>query len=392
MRADAFLEDESKRRAMLGLDRVLQAIDGPQETRVVINGRSVLSLCSNNYLGLANHPAVIEAAVRAARDYGVGAGAARLISGSMRPHHDLEERLAAFKRTQRCLLFSSGYHANLGAIAALVGQGDAVFSDSLNHASLIDGCRLSHAAVHVYSHNDVEALETALRQARCRRRLVVTETLFSMDGDTAPLHEICDLARRHNAMVMVDEAHATGVFGPQGAGLVEELELAQSVTVQMGTLGKALGSFGAYIAGDAKLISHLVNCARTFMFTTALPPPVVAAASAALSIVEKEPSRRATVRQRASRLRAGLRMLDYHLPGPDTHILPVVIGDTATTMRVSETLLEHGVLALGIRPPTVPEGTARIRATVMATHTEADIDQAVEAFRKASPTHQAYIK
>ncbi len=273
MRHDDVFAAELARLRAAGLERSLRPVDGAQDTAITVGGRRVLSLCSNNYLGLANHPEVVEAAVAAARAAGIGSGASRLISGSMRHLHQLEEHLAAFKRTDACLLFTSGYHANLGVITALVGPGDAVFSDALNHASLIDGCRLSRAAVHVYPHGDLDALAERLRAVTARRRLIVTDSLFSMDGDSAPLAALCDLAERHGAMVMVDEAHATGVAGPRGAGLVDALGLHERVTVQMGTLGKALGAFGAYVAGSRPLIDLLINTARTAIFTTALPPP-----------------------------------------------------------------------------------------------------------------------
>jgi 8-amino-7-oxononanoate synthase len=382
MDADEVFRAELERRRREGLQRSLRIIDGAQDVRVVVGGRDAVSLCSNNYLGLANHPEVIEAAVRAARDYGIGSGSSRLVSGSMRAHHELEERLAAFKRSDACLLFNSGYQANLGTITALVGRGDALFSDALNHASLIDGCRLSRADVHVYRHCDVGHLHDLLFQSRARRKLIVTDSLFSMDGDRAPLKEICTVAEQYGAWVMVDEAHATGVLGVRGAGLVDALGLGERVTVQMGTLGKALGSFGAYIAGSADLIAYLVNCARPFIYSTALPPSVVAAAAAALTIVEREPERRAVLQRNAGRLREGLRRAGFDVSG-DAQILPVMIGDPERTMRLSEHLLAHGVLAQGIRPPTVPRGTARIRATVMATHSDADIDAAVAAFRGA---------
>jgi 8-amino-7-oxononanoate synthase len=385
MRFDDLFRDELERRRAGGLRRSLRHVDGAQGTHLDIDGRRVLSLCSNNYLGIADHPALAAAAARAARDLGVGAGASRLISGSMRVHQRLEERLAAFKGAERCLLFTSGYHANLGAIAALVRDGDAVFSDALNHGSLIDGCRLSRAAVHIYPHGDVDGLAEQLRSATASRRLIVTDSIFSMDGDAAPLAAICDLAERYDAMVMVDEAHATGVRGPRGAGLVDELGLQSRVTVQMGTLGKAFGTFGAYIAGSAPLVEYLVNHARTFIYTTALPPPVVAAADAALTIVESEPERRAALQRNAARLRDGLTRLGYAIPVRESHILPVMIGDAEHATRVSAALLEHGVFAYGVRPPTVPPGTARIRATVMATHSDADVDAAIEAFRHARP-------
>jgi 8-amino-7-oxononanoate synthase len=377
-----FLETERRRREAAGLQRTMRAVDGPQDTHLLLDGRRVLSLCSNNYLGIANHPALADAAARAARDLGVGSGASRLISGSMRIHHDLEEQLAAFKGTERAILFTSGYHANVGTIAALVGAGDAVFSDELNHASLVDGCRISRAQVHVYRHADTGDLDEALRTSMARRKLVVTDSIFSMDGDAAPLADICQLADRHGAMVMVDEAHATGVRGAGGAGLVEELDLRERVTVQMGTLGKAFGTFGAYVGATNAVVDHLVNCARTFIFTTALPPPIVAASAAALELVRSEPWRRAQLRDNARRLRRGLRDLGYDVPGGhDSHIAPVMVGDADETMRLSEALLERGVFAHGIRPPTVPAGTSRIRATVMATHSNDDIDEATRAFR-----------
>ena len=386
MRPDDLFAEDRRRRLSAGVQRALRPLDGPQDAHVTLDGRRVLCLCSNNYLGLANHPAVVEAACAAARDSGVGAGASRLISGSMRSHHQLEERLAAFKGAAACLLFTSGYHANLGVISSLVGPGDAVFSDALNHASLIDGCRLSRAAVSVYPHGDVASLEAQLRRVPATRRLIVTDSIFSMDGDAAPLVSLCDLAQRYDALLMVDEAHATGVVGPHGAGLVDALGVRDRVTVQMGTLGKALGGFGAFVAGSRALIDFLVNRARTFIFTTALPPPVVAAAAAALTIVEREPERRARVRCNATRLRRGLAPLGYEVGGADdSHIVPVIIGDAAATMALSAALLEQDVFAQGIRPPTVPEGAARIRATVMATHSDADIDTAVAAFAALRP-------
>lgn len=380
MPSHSFLDDELAARAEAGLRRRLREVEGAQDARVTVEGRSLISLCSNNYLGLANHPALVEAAVQAAREYGVGAGASRLVSGSMRLHHCLEEKLADFKGTARALLFNSGYHANIGTIQALVGKEDAVFSDTLNHASLIDGCRLSRAALHVYAHRDVGDLESMLRRSSARRKLIVTDSIFSMDGTEAPIADICDLAERYGAMVMADEAHAAGVVGRRGAGLVEVLGLAGRVDVQMGTLGKAFGCVGAYVAGSEALVEYLLNAARTFVYTTALPPPVVAAALAALDIVEREPERRQTALRNAERLRVGLRALHYEVPPGGAAIVPVLLGEAGLAMRVSEALLARGVLALGIRPPTVPPGTARIRATVMATHEEADVDEALAAF------------
>ncbi len=380
---DDYFSEAMRRREAAGLRRAMRPVEGAQGTHLTVDGRRVLSLCSNNYLGLADHPALAEAAARAARDLGVGAGASRLISGSMRAHHDLEERLAAIKGSERCLLFTSGYQANIGAITSLVGAADAVFSDELNHASLIDGCRLSRAEVHIYPHRDVDNLRAQLSASRARRRLIVTDSIFSMDGDAAPLREICEVAEEHGAMLMIDEAHATGVVGAGGAGLASELGVEKRVTLQMGTLGKALGTFGAFVAGRGEVIDHLVNHARTFIFTTALPPPVVAAAARALDIVQAEPWRREKVRLNGRRLAESLRRLGYDVPGDGGHILPVMVGEAEETMHLSERLLDNGVFAHGIRPPTVPPGTSRIRATVMATHSDADIDAAVRAFDRA---------
>ena len=377
-----FATRELTRRQAAGLARRLRPIDGAQDTWVTVDGRRALLLCSNNYLGLATHPAVREAASRAAAEYGAGAGASRLISGSMRLHHALEEQLADLKGTEAALLFNSGYHANIGAITALVGAEDAVFSDALNHASIIDGCHLSRARVCVYPHNDIEALDDLLRRTPARRRLVVTESIFSMDGDTAPLAAICDVAERHDAMVMVDEAHATGAVGPRGAGVVAAAGVQPQVTLQMGTLGKALGTFGAFVAGRRAVIDLLMNAARSFIYTTALPPPVVAAASAAVKIVTSDPSLQRQLAENATRLWQGLRQIGLHVPEQPAHIIPVMVGDAATTMRISERLLDDGVFVQGIRPPTVPPDTARLRVTVMSTHTPDDLTHALSTLQR----------
>ncbi len=382
MMRDDFAAREVACRRTAGLARRLRVVDGPQDGWVTVDGRRALLLCSNNYLGLANHPALREAACKAAMDLGVGAGASRLISGSMRLHHDLEEQLAAFKGTEAALLFNSGYHANIGTIAALVGAGDAVFSDELNHASIIDGCRLSRAQVFVYPHKDTAVLETLLARNRARRRLVVSDSIFSMDGDVAPLAAICDIAERHGALVMVDEAHATAVVGPRGGGVVEAEGLQERITVQIGTLGKALGTFGAFVAARRAVIDLLINAARSFVYTTALPPPVVAASAAALDIVRREPERRRRLAQNAAALGGGLRRLDLNLGASPGHIMPVLIGDAQRTMQLSQRLLSEGVFVQGIRPPTVPAGTARLRITAMSTHTPHDIDFALGAVQR----------
>ena len=381
---------ELARRDAAGLLRRLRCVDGPQDAWITVEGRRVLSLCSNNYLGLANHPVVCEAAARAARDLGVGAGASRLISGSMRVHEELEAQLAAFKGTPAALLFNSGYQANVGTITALVGADDVVFSDELNHASIIDGCRLSRARIVIYPHRDVDALAASLAATPARRRLVVTESIFSMDGDVAPLAAICDVAERHEAMVMVDEAHATGVIGPTGAGVVEAEGLRSRVTVQMGTLGKAIGVYGAFVAAERSLIELIINTARSFVYTTALPPPVVAAASAALRLVIADPDRRRQLTANAAMLYAALASNGWAMQPTASHIIPILIGDAARSMRISEDLLAAGVFVQGIRPPTVPRGTARLRITVMSTHTSDDLTVAITALQRALRAPDGY--
>ena len=375
MAAEVLAERESA-----GLLRRMRWVDGPQDAWVELDGRRVLLLCSNNYLGLANHPAVRAAAAEAAQSLGVGAGASRLISGSAHIHRRLEERLAAFKHTEACLLFPTGYQANIGAISALVGREDSVFSDALNHASIIDGCRLSGARVHVYPHCDVGALEAQLARQTGRRKLIVTDTVFSMDGDIPPLREICDVADRHGALLMVDEAHGTGVLGPSGAGAVEAMGLQGRVDVEVATLGKALGAAGAAVCGSRPLIDLLVNRARSFVYTTAIAPPIAAAVLAGLDIVEREPERRRALSGNADHLRRELRRLGYAVAEGSTPIIPVHVGDSNAAVRLSELLLSRGIFVQAIRPPTVPEGTARLRVTVMATHTLGDLDMAVAAF------------
>lgn len=347
----------------------------------MVDGREVLNFSSNNYLGLANHPALGKAATAAIERYGCGSGASRLISGNMTLHEELEIKLARLKGTEAALVFNSGYQANTGIIPTLVGEGDAVFSDSLNHASIIDGCRLSRAKIVVYRHCDLDQLEHGLKQApRSSRKLIVTESLFSMDGDEAPLREIVELSERYDAMTMVDEAHATGVYEPDGAGFVSHLRLGDRVLVQMGTLGKALGGFGAYVAGSAALRELLINRCRSFIFTTSLPPVVMAMAIAAVELINSEPERRRALRNNCARVRDGLARLGFSLGDSRSQILPLMIGDAGECMRLSERLLDRGVFAQGIRPPTVPPGTSRLRITLMATHTSDQIDRALEVF------------
>jgi 8-amino-7-oxononanoate synthase len=376
-----FIQDELQALKSASLYRRLRSVAGEQGPTLMVDGRAVLNFSSNNYLGLANHPALREAAIDAIGRYGCGSGASRLISGNMTLHEELEIKLAQLKGTEAALVFNSGFQANTGIIPTLVGEGDVVFSDALNHASIIDGCRLSRAKVVVYKHCDAEQLEDSLKHApRSSRKLIVTESLFSMDGDEAPLKQIVELSEKYGAMTMVDEAHATGVYEPDGAGLISQLQLGERVLLQMGTLGKAMGGFGAYVAGSAALHELLINRCRSFIFTTSLPPAVMAMGVAALELIKHEPERRRLLRDNCARVRDGLARLGYSLGDSRSQILPLMIGDADECMRLSDRLLDRGVFAQGIRPPTVPPGTSRLRITLMATHTSDQIDRALEVF------------
>ncbi|MBV8954572.1 MAG: 8-amino-7-oxononanoate synthase [Solirubrobacterales bacterium] len=368
----------------LGLRRRMRLISGPQGPHVVLDGKPVLLLCSNNYLGLADHPRVRSAAARAATRWGVGSGASRLVSGTMTVHRRLEERLAAFKRRDTALLFGSGYLANCGVIAALARPGDVVFSDELNHASIIDGCRLSRAEVFVYDHADVEHLEWGLERAGGRAALIVTDGVFSMDGDVAPLLDIVELAREHDVRVMVDDAHGTGTLGPGGRGAAAAAGIEDEVDVLMGTLGKALGSYGAFVACDGTMARYLVNAARTFIFSTALPPPAVAAAAAALDLLETSPERVSKLARNAHVLRAALAAEGFDVESSGTQIVPLVVGEPELAMRMCEAALARGVFAQAIRPPTVPAGTSRLRLAVMSTHRPGELRSAARLLGQAA--------
>ncbi len=359
-----------------GLYRQLRLVSGPQGPRVLLGGRPVLLLCSNNYLGLADHPRVRSAAAEAAMRWGAGAGASRLISGNMEPHRRLETRLAEFKGYEASLLFGSGYLANTGVIAALAGAGEVVFSDELNHASIVDGCRLSRAETFVYRHGDLEHLAWGLGQAGGRGSLIVSDGVFSMDGDIAPLPGLVELARRHGCRLMVDEAHATGAIGPGGRGSVAAAGLSDEVDVVVGTLGKALGSYGAYACASAETIDYLVNSARPFIFSTAPPPSSVAAATVALELVS--PHRVERLQANASRFRAALAATGLGAGPSQTQIVPIEVGDAGIAMDLCERVLERGVFAQGIRPPTVPEGSSRLRFTVMASHRIGELERAAK--------------
>jgi 8-amino-7-oxononanoate synthase len=368
----------------LGLRRRTRLVSGPQGPHVLLDGKPVLLLCSNNYLGLADHPRVRAAAADAAMRWGVGAGASRLISGTMTIHRRLEERLAAFKRRETALLFGSGYLANVGVAASLARPGDVVFSDQLNHASIIDGCRLSRAEVFAYDHCDLEHLEWGIEQAEGRGALIVTDSVFSMDGDVAPLEGIVELAARHRLRTMVDEAHGTGAVGPGGRGAVAEAGLEDEVDIIVGTLGKALGSYGAFVACDHTMARYLVNAARTFIFSTALPPPAVAGALAALELLEEKPRRVQKLAANASALRDELAREGFDVRGSRTQIVPLVIGDPSLAVRICEAGLAGGVFAQAIRPPTVPANTSRLRLAVMASHREEELRAAARTIASAA--------
>jgi 8-amino-7-oxononanoate synthase len=374
-----------------GLYRKLRCVSGPQGPRVLLDGRPVLLLCSNNYLGLADHPRVREAAAEAAMRYGAGAGASRLISGNMTIHRRLEEQLAAFKGAETCLLFGSGFLANAGVVSALAREGDVVFSDALNHASIVDGCRLSRAETFVYDHCDVDHLEWGLRQAEGRGSLIVTDGVFSMDGDLAPLPEIVELAQRYDARVMVDDAHGTGCVGPDGRGLVARYGLEDEIDVVVGTLGKSLGSYGAYVLCDKAMAKYLINTARTLIFSTALSPPAVAAALAALELLREQPRRVEKLQRNARVLRDALAEQGMPVPGGDTPIVPLIVGDAEAAVAASDRALEQGVFAQAIRPPTVPAGSSRLRLAVMASHTKSELRDAAGVLAAALPasTRQA---
>lgn len=371
-----------------GLRRVLRATERRAGAEVVVDGEPAIDFSSNDYLGLAADPRIAHAAARALAEAGTGAGAARLISGNHPLHDRLEAELAAWKQTDAALLFPSGYAANTGTIPALVGRGDAVYSDALNHASLIDGCRLSRAEPRIFPHRDLHALDRLLREdaGRFRRRMIVADSVFSMDGSLFPLDGLVEVARTHDAWTYVDDAHGTGVLGPNGRGAAEHFGVKGRIDVVMGTLGKALGTAGAFVAGSARLREWLLNRARTFVFTTGSPPALAAATLEALRIAREEPWRRARLRENARRLREGLAALGHAAPGDtEGHIVPVLIGGAEETVRIGAALRRRGLLAGAVRPPTVPPGGSRLRITLGAAHTAEQIGRLLDALRAELP-------
>ena len=350
--------------------------DSPQQPIMVINGKTLLNFCSNDYLGLANHPQVIQAFQQAANQYGVGSGAAHLINGHSRLHQQLEEALTDFTGRERTLLFSTGYMANLAVANALMDKDDIIFQDRINHASLIDGALLSEAKLVRYAHNDPEHLTKRIISHPSPDALIMTDGVFSMDGDVAPLKELAHIAQQHQAWLMADDAHGFGVLGKTGGGLVEELRLTQQdVPILMGTLGKALGTAGAFVAGSHDLIEYLIQVARPFIYTTAQPPAIAGATLASLELVKNEPWRREHLQQLIQYFRQGATQLGLQLMDSATPIQPIVIGDSAKALQISQRLQALGLLVIAIRPPTVPANTARLRITFSASHTLEQVDQ-----------------
>jgi 8-amino-7-oxononanoate synthase len=372
------LESDLRSIDALSLRRSIVTPESGPESHVFLHGRRYTLFTSNNYLGLSTHPDVIEACIEATRAYGTSVSASRLLCGSTPLHEELETRLAALKSREACLLFSSGYLANLGLLTAFLDSDDVIFSDRLNHASIVDGGRLSAAQVVVYDHCDPNHLEVLLRDTPAKRRLIVSESVFSMDGDLAPVPELLALAERFGALLVLDEAHATGLFGEDGAGVLSLFGISDGPIAVVGTLSKALGSAGGFVAADQTLISVLVNRARSFIFNTALPAGAVGAALESIKLLETEPWRRERSLALAGSLREGILRRDFPPSNSASQIVPLMIGDTEAALALDARLLEAGVLARAIRPPTVPEGTSRIRFNVMATHDEGDIEHLLE--------------
>lgn len=376
-----FILDELRSLREHALMREYRTIESAQGSYVQINGKSYLSFCSNNYLGLADHPRIKQAAIAAINQYGWGTGASRLVAGNMTLHQELEKKIADFKGTEAALLFPTGYMANVGALCALVGREDIVIGDKLNHASIIDGCRQSGATFRVYPHNDVSQLESLLqRSLKHRRRLVVTDSVFSMDGDTAPLPEIVEITQKYDAILMIDDAHAMGVFGQHGKGMIEHYGLEGKIDIIMGSLSKAIGSIGGFIAGNKDLIDFFKNKARSFVYTTALPPAACAASLAGLTLIQEDTTLIDKLWDNIRYLRSQLSKFISNISG-ESPIIPIIIGSAEDALNVSTRLYENGILIPAIRPPTVPSGTSRLRISLMATHSKEDINRLIDTLK-----------
>lgn len=373
------LQNELNARTAQGLLRQRHTLGSPQAPHIVVDGKEYLSFCSNDYLGLANHPRLIAALQEGARRHGVGAGAAHLVSGHSAAHHRLEEELAAFTGKPAALLFSTGYMANLGTVQALAGKGDTVFADKLNHASLNDAMLLSRAEMKRYRHSDMQQLAQLLEQTRSGRKLIVTDAVFSMDGDLAPLPELLALCERHDAWLLVDDAHGFGVLGEQGRGALSHFGMASKRIIYMATLGKAAGVFGAFVAAERVVIDMLVNEARSYVYTTATPPALASAVLEGLQLIREGGELRAHLRGLVAQLRGGLAELPWKLMPSGTAIQPLLVGENEATLALSARLRERGIWVAAIRPPTVPQGTARLRITLSAAHGAADVARLIEA-------------
>lgn len=370
-----YLSSLLQERRAANLYRERKTLQSPQAPNLIVDGKPYLAFCSNDYLGLANHPYIIEAFQQAASQYGVGSGASHLVAGHSAEHHALEEELAAFTGRDRALLFSTGYMANLGAITALVGAKDAIFEDRLNHASLLDAGLLSGARFQRFLHNDLDNLRGRLEKTDAQHKLIVVDGVFSMDGDLAPLTELSALAQTHNAWLMVDDAHGFGCLGARGAGCAEHFNLDQhQLPILMGTLGKAVGTAGAFIAGSELLIEALIQVARPYIYTTAMPPAVAAATRKSLQLIQKEAWRREHLQSLIAQFKSGAAELGLPVMESPSAIQPLIIGDEATALAITQKLRERGILITAIRPPTVPAGTSRLRITLSAAHTTEQVE------------------
>ena len=379
-----YVSDELAALREQGLYQKLRVLDGEQLPVAMFDGQKVINLSSNNYLGLNTHPRLRQAALEATQRLGVGSGAVRTIAGTMRIHMELEEKIARFKNTEACVVFQSGFAANAGTVAAILKKGDIIISDELNHASIIDGCRLSRADIRVFAHKDVSAAEKLLQEAQSQpgHKLLVSDGVFSMDGDIAPLPQLCDLAERYGAIMMVDDAHASGVLGRNGRGTIDHHGVHGRVHIQVGTLSKAIGSLGGYVCGSRDLIEFLYHRARPFLFSTSHPPSVAATCIAAFDVLEEEPERIERLWENTRFLKKGLQELGFNTGMSETPITPVIVGAAKLAHALSRRLFEEGVFAQGIGFPTVPEGKARVRTIVTATHTRQDLQQALDVFAR----------
>jgi glycine C-acetyltransferase len=385
MRSDPlrYLSDELETLKSHGLYRRLRVLDSEQKAHASFDRRSVVNLSSNNYLGLTTHPRLRERALEATRALGVGSGSVRTIAGTMSIHMDLERRLADFKRTEATVVFQSGFTANAGTVSSILGKDDFIVSDELNHASIIDGARLSRATIKVFPHRDARAARAIVQELpRERRRLLISDGVFSMDGDLGALPELCDVADEFGCIMMVDDAHASGVFGTNGRGTIDHFGLHGRVDIQVGTLSKAIGALGGYVAGSRALIEFLYHRARPFLFSTSHPPAVAAACLAAIDVLESEPQLIERLWDNARFFKSGLQTLGFDTGASESPITPVIVGDAALAMNLSDALFENGVFAQGLGFPTVPRGKARVRTIVTATHTRDELQFALDAFAK----------